>query len=850
VNRILDWMRVGVIDLRGDLRRFGVLIACLALGTGAIAAVGSVGASLQLAVVRDATTLMGGDLETARPDRDATPDELAFLNTLGQVTHTVDTNARGTAAGDNSAYIDLLAVADNYPLLGNVVSPQLPLGAKPSTLLDERNGVFGAITDVVLLDRLGIDIGGHFTVGGREFEARGILTSLPDGAVRGFHLGLTAVISTDALATLTNLRPPLPGLLTQHRYKIVLAGKSYGDSAAAIAAQFKDPNWKTRSPHDAAGNLARYYDLFARFLLIVGLSSLLVGGVGVSNGVSAYIGERQRSIATLRSLGATGARIMVHFLTQVGILTGLGVGLGVLFGAAASWLALPLLGKALGVDLPAAINPIALLTACGFGLLAGFAFSYLPLVQAQKVRPTTLFRSLGTSMPRPAWTEMVRPAVVLPILLAAAGIFWLAVITTGDIRLVSYYAIGVVLAFLLLRGAGWLLQVLLRLVPPLPNATVRYALGNMYRPGSSAPVVIMSLGLGLAMLLVIALLNSNLHSQLLGAVSRDAPTFVATDLFDEEVADLEALAKTEPMLTKFQSSPMLRAEVTSVNGVDPKSLKNLPEEAAFMLDGEIPITWLRGLPDNTTVVDGTWWASDYSGKPLVSLRTTMKSQLGLKVGDTITFDIYGDTVEATIANFREYQWQNGMNFMVSFSPGAVEVYPQSFLGTIKAAPGHEKDLERVLTRTFPDLSFIPIGDALNQAVNILGQLGTAVNIVGGLAVINGLLVLAGTMAAGRKQREADATVHKVLGATRSDVLLVFALEYGLLGAFAAAIATLVGIIGAWAITQRALEVGFAADPVLIVGVIVGAVLLTVAAGAATTWRALSTPPSRFLRDAA
>ena len=616
MRRLLDWMRVGLVDLRGDLRRFGVLIACLALGTGVIAAVGSVGDSLRIAVVRDATTLLGGDLEASRPDRDATADELAFFRTLGQVTNVVDSNARA-AAGDNSAFADLLAVADNYPLLGNVVSPQLVPGDKPAVLLEARDGIHGAIVDIVLLDRLGIGLGGRFRIGGIELEARGILNTLPDGAVRGFHLGLTTVVSTAALASMTDLRPPLPGMLTKHRYKIVLDGLAYEEAAAAIAAKFNDANWSTRSPREAAGSLARYYDLFARFLLIVGLSSLLVGGVGVSNGVSAYIGDRQRSIATMRSLGATGDRILVHFMTQVGVLTAIGVGLGVLLGGGSSMVMLPLLGRALGVNLPALIEPVPLLIAAGFGVLAGFAYSYLPLVRAQKVSPALLFRSLGSVMPQPAWRQMLRPTVLLPVFLAIAGIFWLAVITTGDLGLVTSYAAGVLGAFLLLRGSAWLLQRALKRVPPLPLARLRYALHNMYRPGSTAPVVIMSLGLGLAMLLVIALLNANLHAQLLGAVSRDAPTFVATDLFDDEVAILVGMEQDDPLMSKFESSPMLRGTITSLAGADPDTFNDPGEEAEFLLGDEVPITWVRELPAASTVVDGDWWPPDYAGPPQI-----------------------------------------------------------------------------------------------------------------------------------------------------------------------------------------------------------------------------------------
>ncbi len=361
--------------------------------------------------------------------------------------------------------------------------------------------------------------------------------------------------------------------------------------------------------------------------------------------------------------------------------------------------------------------------------------------------------------------------------------------------------------------------------------------------------MIVSIGMGLAMLLVISLLNNNLSSQLLGAVARDAPTFVALDLFPDEVEALSEMARTDPDMTGFSTSPMLRGAVTEINGVAASELTDLGGEAMFLLSGEIPLTWRAKMPESTLSIEGDWWPEDYQGPPLISLRTTLKSQLGLAVGDIVQFKIFGDLVDAKIANFRDYQWQNGINFMVTFAPGALDAYPSGELGTIKAAKGSEKVLERKLVRMYPDVSFIPIGDALNQVASVLGRLGAAVNVVGGLAVINGLLVLAGTMAAGRKQREADATIQKVLGATRSQVLSVFVLEYGLLGAFGALIASVVGIGAAWAITLSVLEVDFAVDPLLILYVVSGAVILTIATGALTTWQALSIPPAQALRNA-
>ncbi len=852
MTRLGNWMRVAIVDLRGDLRRFGILLACLALGTGTIAGVSSVGAALQQAIMRDANTLLGGNIEASRPDRRADAAEMEYFRSLGQFAETMDSNARGDTAAGNTAFLDILGVDSNYPLLGQVSSPQLAAGEKPGKLLAQQDGVWGAIIDPVLLDRLAIEIGDTFIVNGTTFQARGLLQSVPDGAVRGFHLGLTVLLPIEAVGENTNARPPLPGLLTQHRYKILL-NEEEGDYTVAmpkVQAHFlADPLWKVRSPYEAAGTLARFYDLFINFLLIVGLSSLLVGGVGISNAVSAYIGERQRSIATLRSLGATGPRILVHFFTQIGILSLVGIGIGLAIGAALTAIALPVLGRILSVNLPPSIEWASLGTALAFGILAAFAFSYLPLVNARKLRPAMLFRTVGTSVQNLKTREYLEVGVILPLLIAALGIFGLAWITTGNFRLVFWYAVGVMGAFLLLRAAGWLLQKFLRALPAMPNTTWRNALRGIYRTGSPAPVVIMSLGLGLAMLLVIVILSANLRNQLLGEVTKDAPTFVATDMFDDEIVDLDEFLKSTGVITNFQHSPMIRAAVTKVKGVPVEDIKNISEETQYMLTGEILMTWAAEMPKDSTITAGQWWPADYSGPPLVSLRAKTQADLGLKPGDTMELTLFGESIEVTVANFRDFQFQSGLNFLVTASPGTFADFPGTNLATIKTAVGEEKNIERALAKRYPDITFIPVGDALNQAASILSQLSTAVNIVGGLAVANGLLVLAGTMAAGRKQREADAVVNKVLGSTRADVVRVFALEYALLGAFSALLATGVGIAGALGIMKAAqMDLGFTVDPALVVGVMVGAIVLTIATGALTTWSALSTRPAQYLRS--
>ena len=856
MSSLSNWMRVAIVDLRGDLRRFGILLSCLALGVGTIAGVSSVGAALQEAILRNANTLMGGDLQVVRADRRADAAELDYIKSLGVVSETISSNSRADAVDDsgNTVFLDIYAVDGNYPLYGNVTSPQLTDGQKPADLLALKDGVYGAIVDPVILDRLGIDVGGHFRVNQTEFEVRGLLGSLPNGALRGFHLGLTAVMSIEAQQANPNTRAPLPGLLTQYSYKVKLNEGDYRVHQPIVTAHFaSDPQWKVQSPYDAAGDLSRLYDLFVRFLLIVGLSALLVGGIGISNAVSAYIGERQRAIATLRSLGATGPRIMVHFFTQIGLLSLVGIVIGLVIGAALTAAALPVLGRILAVDLPPSVHFPSLATALGFGILAAFAFSYLPLTNARKMRPAMLFRTVGTSVQSLKAREYVELGVLLPLIVAGLLIFGLAYLTTRDFGLVFWYSIGVIVAFLLLRFAGVALQLVLRLMPALPSTTWRNAFRGIHRPGSPAPVVIMSLGLGLAMLLVIVILTANVRNQLTGQVTKDAPTFVATDLFDDEVIALDEFLEATGYVTDYRYSPMIRATVSKIKGVSTDELrdnKSLGGEAQYFIGTqEILMTWSDVMPDNSTLVEGEWWPEGYEGPAMASLKDDIAQSLGIKPGDTIELTLFGESIEVKVANLRDFQFQSGLNFMVTATPGTFADFPGTNLATIKAAEGKEKDLERALAREYPDITFIPVGEALNQAAEILGQLSVAVNIVGGLAVINGLLVLAGTMAAGRKQRESDAVVNKVLGSTRGNVVRTFALEYALLGTFAAALATAVGIAGAYMIIKLAgMDVGFGVDPVLILGVLIGSVLLTIVTGAATTWSALSTRPAQYLRS--
>ncbi len=572
MSTLAAWIRVALVDLRGDLRRFGVLLACLALGVATIALVGSVGASLQTALNRDARLLLGGDLEAGLSYRVAEAAEREVFAHYGTVAEVIEVMGDARNEAGAQAFLSLRAVDGRYPLVGEVAvfEPQTP-GAPLSDLLAQRDGVWGVVAATLLLDRLGMAVGDRFTINDTAFELRGILDSVPDQVTQGLQFGVPALISLEALSA-TNILEP--GVLARYRYKIAFGEVEPPENPAAalrteLEAVAPSAGWDVNTPQDATADLARFFGIFSRFLTIVALSALIVGGVGVSNAVAAYITERQRSIATLKALGATSARILTHFLTQVMVLTVVGIALGLVLGTVVTIIAVPIVGNLLSINLPVLIDPLSMLIASGFGILVGFAFAFLPLKRAEQLRPALLFRASGAAIEGGLdWRQLFAPGLIVPLVIAVAAIYGLALLTTNRPELVFWYAVGVVAAFGVLRLAAWGLQKVLKLVPPLPQASVRNALKSIYRPGAPAPIVILSLGLGLALLLLIALIDNNLRHQLdREQVPPDAPSFVFMDLFDDEVAMLEELAASEPRIEAFEPMAMLRGAMISINGV-------------------------------------------------------------------------------------------------------------------------------------------------------------------------------------------------------------------------------------------------------------------------------------------
>lgn len=836
-------LRFALIDLRRDLRHFWILVACIALGVGTIALVGAVGSSLQAGLDRDARLLLGGDIEARLTYRPANAEERALLDSLGEVSEAVDLLARAQA-GEASILAAVRGIDAEYPLLGEVEADP---GGDPAALVAQRDGIWGVIASPLLLERLGVTIGDRISLGSAEFEIRGVLESVPDQASQGIAIGfplLTAVGGLDETGLLE------PGSLARYRYKVLLGpATGFDEAAAQIGESFPDAGWHISAPGDATEELGRYFELFRRFLTVVGLSALILGGLGVANAVAAYVTDRQRSIATMKALGATGNRVLVHFFVQVLLMTVVGIVAGTLIAGALTIAVLPALGSALEISLAPTVDWRPIATAAAFGLLIGFLFAYPPLVRALGIRPARLFRTLGTTVSGEGrWQGLLKLRFLLPMLLALIGVLAVALVDTGRPGLVFWYVAGVAFAFIVLRGAALLLRWGLGLLPPASHAMVRSAIRSIHGPASPAAAVILSLGLGMALLLLIAIAEGSLRRQLDPEMRVDAPDFVYMDLFEDEVAEFERLAGENPRITEFAAVPLVRASSFTINGEPPPEQREPPRDVSIYFGDEQPLSYAAEIPRGSSVVEGDWWPADYAGAPLLSVSDDQRRTLGLELGDEVTFEVYGEPLTATVASFRTYEWaRGGVNFPYVLSPGALDEFPLSYFGLLHATEGEVAALQRELSEAYPELLFVPMEEAIDIVRGLIDAISGAVAAVGSIALTSGALVIAGALATGRRQREADAVVAKVLGATRADLSGALVIEYGLVGSLAGALAVGLGVFGAWAFVTFVLEAGFSVDPVVIAGVVVGALALTVGIGVTMTWAALSAKPAAFLR---
>lgn len=838
--------RLAQRELRAGLRGFGVFLSCLFLGVFAVSAVGSVSRAAREGLVADARSLLGGDAELTLAQRELALEPLEFLESRGDVSATAELRAMASTAGGDPPVrllVELKAVDRAYPLYGTLaLEPDLSLSA----VLGEEEGVFGAAAEELVLLRLGLSLGDRVYVGQREYALRAVIRGEPDRALRAFTLGPRFLVARASLAGAGLLEP---GSLVTHAYRVRLAEAAGGEAVDALLVEldrrFPDGGWRTRSFDRAVPRIRYFLDRMTASLTLVGLCALLVGGLGVAGAVRGYLGGKMLHLAVMKCLGAPGSLLLRAYLLQILLLGALGSAAGVAAGAALPYAAAGLAGDLLPLALRPGLYPGPLVTAAAFGLLVALAFSLASLDAARRISPAVLFRGYaagagGSLRPgRPA-RAAVGGAVLLLVALAAAA--------SGDPRLALWFSAGAGLCFLLFRLLADLVVRVARAAPRPRDPRLRLGLANIHRLGSPSRSAVFSLGLGLTALVTVALVQGDLAALVERDLPAEAPSYFFVDILAGQVAAFDEAVGAVPGVTRVERLPTLRGWITHIAGV-PVELAEIAPEVAWAVRGDRFLTYSRRPPDGSRIAAGVWWPEDYAGPPLLSLTSDLAAGFGVGVGDTLTVNVLGRPVTAEIANLRDVEWATlALNFALVFGPGVLEATPQTHLAAVYAPPDREEAVFQAVTGRFPNVSAVRVREVLENTSRVIARVGWVFRAVGAVAVLTGLLVLAGALSADQHRRLRDAVIFKVCGATRRDVLAAFGTEFLLLGLAAGAVSAVAGSGAAWAVSAGLLKTPFTLRPGPVVLTVAVGVGLTLLLGLLGTARVLRRKPAPFLRN--
>ena len=822
-------------ETRGAWRHFGYFFACITLGVSALVGVGSFADSLERTVARSARSLMGGDVEI----RSAQPlalDVTALVPEAGSrgvtVTRVRELVAMAQAGPSEIRLVELKAVEPAYPLYGELVTEP------PGVPLRELIGTGRALVHESLLARLGLRVGDRFRVGDLELTISGIVRKEPDRAIGVFSLGPRVLLAAEDLDRTGLVRP---GSRVRHR---TLLGLPEGLDPGAIRDRLVEalPSVQRVATYSQAQpGLRRFWDQLTMYLGLTGLVALMVGGIGVAVSVSAFVRSKLDSIAILKAVGAGWRPLLAAYLLQTALLGLGGSVLGALLGSAVQPLLAPTLSRLLPIELTLAFSLPAVLRGLAMGVGVTLLYALWPLLQIRYVSPARILRA-GTEARRPGR----RPwAAAVPI---AAGLAGLALWQAGSWKIGALFAGGLAAALLLLALGARLVIALAR--PRARRAPAwRQGAANLHRPGSHAGPVLVSLGLAVMLVVAIALLDTSLRAQLVERAPGSAPAFFFIDIQPDQAEPFARLVAAHGATAPAELTPVVRSRLSAVNSVPITAGDRSRREDAWYLTRDYVLTWAAEPPGHNAIVAGRWWTpAEAAREPLISVEEEIARQLGVGLGDALTFDIQGVPVTARVTSLRHVHWRRlTANFFVIFSPGALDGAPSTFIATVPARADDEQALQSAVVAAFPNITAIPIREVLERLDAMLDQIALAVRLVAAFSVGAGLIVMAGALAITRQQRLYQSVILKALGATRGFVSRVFAVEYALLGAAAGVAGSALAAALAWAVLRFALDVPWRWAPGTLLAGIAAATALAHAVGFRGTRRLLGRPPLGVLR---
>jgi putative ABC transport system permease protein len=805
-----------------------ILVVALVVSVAAMSAVGLFTNRVRQAVTQQAGEVLAADLRL-ESDNPLTPEYLRLAAERGLQTAEVVHFRSVILAGEASALADVRGVTDGYPLRGEVrIADELAGTPRVAAGVPQPGEVWA---EPGLLARLGARVGDYLEIGSISLRVRQTLEFRPDEGWRFMEIAPTVLLN---LTDLENSGLILPGSIIE--YEILFAGDQR--RVAAFREEIEPMigfDQDLDDIRDGRPEVRRSVVRAERFLVLSALVSVLLGGVAVAMASRRFLARHLDTVALMKCVGAQHRHVVRLMLTQL-LLLALAAGVvGSLLGYVTQYGLSLIVGDLIEAQLPPptwrgmVIGPVTALT-----VAIGFALP--PLMQLRNVPPARVLRR--DLEPPPLGYSAVYGVATAAV---TAMLYWLF----RDFELIAYVLGGTVVTFAVLYGAGRLLVIGLQYFRGRVGVAWRYGIANVARRGRESSVQVVAFGIGLMVLLLLTIVRTELMSAWQAELPVDAPNhFVINIQAAERVAVTEILARHGISSPRY--TPLVRARISHVNGIPINEYQAKNERAADELRDDLNLTWAATMNPNNELIEGQWW-QEGNTLPQVSIDERILEEIGLGLGDRLTYAIAGESVTVTITSARRINWDTfSPNFFMVVSPDALEEMPQSFVTSFHVEP-HQRAATLDLSRALESVSVIDIGAVLDQVRRAMARAALAVQYVFLFTFAAGITVLLAAIQSTRDERLYESALLRTLGASRGVILQGVAAEFTALGLLAGTLGAFgAGLIG-YFVAAELFELDYVPGPTLwLTGLVVGGVVVGVS-GTLATRSVVNEPPVSTLR---
>ena len=777
-------LTLSIRELRGSFNEFKIVVASIFLGVFIISAVGSISQNLKSEIKNKRVEMLGGNFELSTTYQEFPKKIKSWLEENGKITNIIELRTMlsyGSQSSLKRRIVELKAVDNNYPLVGKVLtSPfqkvKFPLGTKKP---DKK-----ILIDKSLKDQIGIDVGDFVYLGKSKFKINGIIEKEPDRIFSFATFGPRVLLSTQALNQTGLLKA---GSLIKYKTKFIPNNKNK-INLAFLNDLVKGTNVSIRSIENTTNNFNNFVDRTSIFISLVGLITLLISGVGISNGVKGYIIKKTKNIAIMKSLGAKNSKVLNIYLNQILMIFLISIIPAIMLGISIPYLFSPIISQELFNTFEPSIflQPISLSFLYGF--IICILFTILPLLKTYKIKPIELIRNSSENSLNETTYKI---KTIIFILISILCVLTMNLI--NDKKLSFYILISITGSFIFIYGLTNLKFYILSKIKFKLGTTFEYVRKAITKSNSFARSIVISFSIGLSLLITLNIIESSLDKRITVAINQQAPSHFLIDIQPQQIEKIKNTALSFLGETNFNSQPMLRGRITELNNQLVQGIK-VDKEVEWVLRRDRAFSWSNEKPKNTKLMSGEWWPKNYDGPLLVSIGDKIAKGLNLKIGDKIKFNILGRSFEAQIFNTREIIWENmDINFIFILSNSNIENAPHSWIATTKNVGQNLNNsfVEKIVSE-FTNISSISIEESYKSIKSILNLLIIIINSIALITLVSGIIVLAGIIDVGKKDKLYEVAILKILGATPKRVAYLWFKEYFIIGLITSVISLIIG----------------------------------------------------------